>query len=91
MVWWKGNLVLYLKAVKTTQVEKKDWKNHFLIAYRHSTQHSRTGGSPAELLFNRNIQRKLPKLSEVRENVSGFDRDAEMKQKCKDYVKRNAK
>ncbi|KAJ8018643.1 hypothetical protein HOLleu_43268 [Holothuria leucospilota] len=76
-----------LKALKIAQVEGKDWKselNTFLLAYR-STPHSTTGMSPSELLFNRKIRTKLPELSEVRENISVSDRDAEMKQKYKDY------
>ncbi|PIK50919.1 hypothetical protein BSL78_12219 [Apostichopus japonicus] len=84
-----------LKALKIAQVEKKDWRselNHFLMAYR-STPHSTTGVSPAELMFNRKIRTKLPELSGVRENVLVSDRDAEMKQKSKDYsdFKRNAR
>ena len=61
----RQNLSL-LKVIKIAQVEKKDWKREmlkFLLAYR-STPHSMTGVSPAELLFRRKTQTKLPELRE---------------------------
>ena len=82
-----------LKAMRAYQAEGKDWRkelNKFLLAYR-STSHSTTGASPAEMLFNRKLTTKLPDYSdeveECRPSYQGVrDRDAERKQKCKDYV-----
>ncbi len=52
------------KAIPTAVLEKKDWKRSiykFLLNYR-STPHTTTGKTPSELLFNRNIQNKLPEI-----------------------------
>ncbi|XP_031570271.1 uncharacterized protein K02A2.6-like [Actinia tenebrosa] len=86
-----------LKAMKIAKSQGKDWRqeiNAYLLAYR-TTPHSTTGTSPAELMFGRNIHSKIPDIrrynSETYQEVR--DKDAEMKQKNKDYVdvKRHAK
>ena len=51
-----------LKAIRTLQVEKADWRKEidsYLLAYR-STPHTVTGKSPAELMFQRKLKTKLP-------------------------------
>ena len=85
-----------LKAMKIAQAEGKNWKREiysFLLMY-HSTPHSTTGVSPAELLFRRKIRTKLPELdSDFDKDVQLYrDRDAEMKEKGKLYgdMKRSA-
>ncbi|XP_031574959.1 uncharacterized protein K02A2.6-like [Actinia tenebrosa] len=86
-----------LKAMKIAKSQGKDWRqeiNTYLLAYR-TTPHSTTGTSPAELMFGRKIHSKIPDIrrinSETYQEVR--DKDAEMKQKNKDYVdvKRHAK
>ena len=50
------------KAIKLAYCDNKNWKKEiyrFLLNYR-STPHCTTGYSPAELLFNRKINNKLP-------------------------------
>ena len=78
-----------MKALKIAQAEKKDWRmelRKFLAAYR-TTPHSTTGVSPARLLFGREIRSKIPELIHVHpEDSEVRDRDAEMKQKQKDYA-----
>ena len=52
------------KALKTAKIEGRPWKqelNRFLLQYR-TTPHTTTGFPPAELLFNRTVQGKLPVL-----------------------------
>ena len=52
------------KAIRSAHVEDKTLRKHlynFLLNYR-TTPHSTTGFAPAELLFNRNVRNKLPKL-----------------------------
>lgn len=53
-----------LKAIKTLQAEKGNWKKHlneFIFAYR-TTPNSVTGVSPAEMMFRRKLRTKLPYL-----------------------------
>lgn len=67
-----------IKAIRIAVAEGKDWRkelNTFLLAYR-STPHSTTGISPAELLFRRKIQTKLPEMSKsVRSEIEELVRD----------------
>ena len=49
-----------LKRLRIAQVEGRDWRSQmddFFMIYR-STPHSRTGVSPAELLFGRKVRTK---------------------------------
>lgn len=85
-----------LKRLKISQELGKGWKkelSQYLLVY-HSTNHSTTGKSPAELMFGRRIRNKLPHVpmyrlddEEVREN------DLVQKEKGKEYAdgKRKAK
>ena len=53
------------KAVHSAHIEGKTWKKHlhkFLLNYR-TAPHCTTGFAPAQLLFNRNVQNKLPQLA----------------------------
>lgn len=85
-----------LKAMKIAHAQGKDWKrelNKFLLAYR-TTVHITTGVSPAELMFGRVIRSKMPEFREGNSgDLSARDKDAEMKQKGKDYAdqRRHAK
>ena len=52
------------KAIRSAHAEGKQWTKHlhrFLLNYR-TTPHATTGFSPAEVLFNRKIQNKLPQM-----------------------------
>jgi len=57
---------LITKAIKSAYCEQKNWKEiyHFLLNY-WSTMHCSTGYSPAESLFNRKINNKLPQQAPV--------------------------
>ena len=75
--------------------EGKDWQSEmykFLIAYR-STPHEITGESPAKRMFRREIRTKLPEFHEQMcdTDQTARDRDAELKQRGKDYADRNAR
>ena len=65
--------------------------NKFPLAYR-STPHSTTGKSPAELLFRRVLNNKMPELSGLDDEEADIsdqgarDRDTQKKQANKDYV-----
>ena len=64
------------KALKTAKIEGRPWKqelNGFLLQYR-TTPHTTTGVPPAELLFNRTVQGKLPVLQ--KKNVTNRHREA---------------
>ena len=64
------------KALKTAKIEGRPWKqelNRFLLQYR-TTPHTTTGFPPAELLFNRTVQGKLPVLQ--KKNVTNRHREA---------------
>ena len=84
-----------VKLIHTAVADKKDPKRAvqlYLMAYR-ATPHTVTGRSPAELLFNRSIQTKLPRA--LRESQGAEDkeiREKHMKEKEKQkmyYDKRN--
>ena len=65
--------------------------NKFLLAYR-STPHSTTGKSPAELLFRRVLNTKMPELSGLDDEEADIsdqgarDHETQKKQANKDYV-----
>ena len=86
---------ILVKLVHTALVEKRDPRkmvSSYLMAYR-ATPHKVTGRSPAELLFNRSIQTKLPRA--LRESQGAEDkeiREKHMKEKEKQkmyFDKRN--
>ena len=64
----------------------------FLIAYR-STPDEITGESPAKRMFRREIRTKLSEFHEQMcdTDQTARDRDAELKQRGKDYADRNAR
>ena len=78
-----------LKRLRIAQELGKDWRlvlRQYLLTY-HSTNHSVTGKSPAELMFGRKIRSKLPSVpfaelmdEEIR------DRDMVHKEKQKEYI-----
>ena len=78
-----------LKRLQIAVAENKPWRaelRKYLTAYR-SIPHGTTGRSPAELLFNRKIRRKIPDLSiDHAYNHELHNCDAEQKAKTKDYV-----
>jgi hypothetical protein len=77
-----------LKKIKIAQTEKKNWKDEldtYLMMYR-SSLHCVTGTSPLNLKFGRKMGTKIPQVFDC--HMGGFevhDRDAEMKEKGKDY------
>ena len=55
------------KAVRSAHAEGRDWRKflfQFLLNY-WATPHSTTGISPAQLLFNRRINTKLPEIAQT--------------------------
>ena len=78
-----------LKAIKTAQIEKGDWKKEidtYLLAYR-TTPHTVTNMSPAELMFSRKLRTKLPYLPDTETDKIGVeDRDSLEKEKGKQYA-----
>jgi hypothetical protein len=83
-----------LKAMRAAHAEKRNWRtelNKYLLAYR-STPHTTTGKSPAELLYGRSLNTKLPDIGEMGgadDNIhqqQARDRDAEKKQSAADYA-----
>ena len=85
-----------VKLLHTAVANRKDPKRavqSYLMAYR-ATPHTVTGRSPAELLFNRSIQTKLPRA--LRENQDTVDKDLrerhkKEKEKQKTYYDRRNK
>lgn len=76
-----------LKRLRIAQELGKDWRlelRKFLLAY-HSTNHSITGRSPAELMFGRRIRNKLPSIPYCTEEEQVRDRDKLCKEKGKEY------
>ena len=88
-----------LKAMCAAQAEGKQWQQElqkYLLAYR-STPHTTTGVSPAELLYGRKIQTKMPEFEgDEEEKKSGTtdqqarDQDAEKKQRGAEAANRRA-
>ena len=85
------------KAIRSANTEGKNWKRHlsqFLLNYR-ATPHSTTGFAPAELLFGRKIQTKLPQLSSVSDQseiqLKVQQNDDKAKTKMKEYADKNSK
>ena len=82
-----------LKAMRVAQAERKNWRselNKYLLAY-HSTPHTMTGTSPAELLYGWKLSTKLPELADFGDSDEAThpevrDRDAEKKQRGAGYV-----
>lgn len=85
-----------LKRLRIAQELGKDWRvemRQYLLTY-HSTNHSTTGRSPAELMFGRRIRTKLPQVPPSRlEDGEVRERDAVTKEKGRMYTnaKRKAK
>ena len=76
------------KAVRVAQVQKKNWRTElytFLLHYR-ATEHSTTGFTPARLLYNREIKTKLPQVDKPKAPKGLKSRDAQRKQKIKQYA-----
>ena len=74
--------------MQIAQAEGKQWKEEVhknLIAYR-STPHTTTRVKPAELLFGRKIQTKLPEFGKHCVASEVQVRDREMKTKAKLYA-----
>ena len=96
-LWPQGNgqaenfMKPLVKAVKSAHHENKDWKREmfkFLLNYR-ATPHTTTGKSPAELLYNRKIQTKLPQVTVENESLlhqEVKERDERLKKNQKDYA-----
>ena len=84
------------KAVRSANVEGRQWKKdlyRFLLNYR-ATPHTTTGFAPAELLFHRKIQTKLPQLQSltIPPDVSAqvIENDANAKAKMKAHADKRA-
>lgn len=84
-----------LKRLRIAQELGKDWRwelRRYLLTY-HSTNHSMTGRSPAELMFGRKIRNKLPGVPAVEvfdEEVRDRDRVHKENQKAYADKKRSA-
>ena len=82
-----------MKTIRIAQAEGVDWKKEltrYVTKYR-SIDHTNTGKSPAELLFNRKMRGKLPELhNDCRLDPETRGRDAEVKAKTKVYVDKAA-
>jgi hypothetical protein len=81
-----------MKAIRSANVEGTQWKKHlyrFLLNYR-ATPHATTGFAPAELLFNRKIQTKLPQPQSITipsdMNARVVENDAKAKAKMKAHA-----
>ena len=82
-----------MKRIRIAQAEGVNWKKElrrYVTKYR-SIDHTTTGKSPAELLFNRKMRGKLPELhADCRLDLETRDRDAEVKAKTKTYADKAA-
>ena len=82
-----------MKRICIAQAEGVDWKKElrrYVTRYR-SIDHTTTGKSPAELLFNRKMRGKLPELHvDCHLDLETRDRDAEEKAKTKSYADKAA-
>ena len=82
-----------MKRIRIAQAEGVDWKKElrrYVMKYR-SIDHTTTGRSPAELLFNRKMRGKLPELhADCHLDLETRDRDAEVKAKTKAYADKAA-
>ena len=82
-----------MKRIRIAQAEGVDWKKElrrYVTKYRR-IDHTTTGRSPAELLFNRKMRGKLPELhADCRLDLETQDRDAEVKAKTKAYADKAA-
>ncbi|XP_062541582.1 uncharacterized protein K02A2.6-like [Armigeres subalbatus] len=78
-----------LKRLRIAQELGKEWRTElrkYLLTY-HSTSHSTTGKSPAELMFGRKIRCKLPVIPPmILEDGEIRDRDRILKEKGKVYA-----
>ena len=77
-----------LRRLKIAHREGKDWRAElatYLLQYR-SLPHPTTGVSPGKLMFNRELRTKMPQLKDHVQVQEVRDRDAESKQKSKDYA-----
>lgn len=77
-----------MKRIRIAQAEGLDWQRElrkYVTTYR-SIEHSTTGRSPAELLFNRKLRGKLPDISTPRDDIEARDTDADRKGKAKEYA-----
>ena len=74
--------------MKASIAQGKSWNqelNAFLLNY-HATPHSSTGTPPATLMFGREIQTSLPRLSSSQQNPNVRKKDADAKEKMKTYA-----
>ncbi|XP_068716243.1 uncharacterized protein [Montipora foliosa] len=82
-----------MKRIRIAQAEGVDWKKElrrYVTKYR-SIDHTTTGKSPDELLFNREMRGKLPELhADCHLDLKTRDRDAEVKAKTKSYADKAA-
>ena len=80
------------KAIRSAHAEGKRWTKHlyrFLLNYR-TTPHSTTGFPPAQLLFNRKVNNKLPQVSST-ENTKLIEKDMKAKSKMKEKADKTRK
>ena len=78
-----------LKRIKIAQIEKRNWKEELgsLLIMYSTTPHSKTGVSPAELLFRRKLRTHIPGIEEFPvDDQEVRDRDREAKEKGKLYA-----
>lgn len=82
-----------MKRNRIAQAEGVDWKKEFrryVTKYR-SIDHTTTGKSPAELLFNKNMRGKLPELRvDCRVDLETRDINTEVRAKIKAYADKAA-
>ncbi|XP_015748661.1 PREDICTED: uncharacterized protein K02A2.6-like [Acropora digitifera] len=82
-----------MKRIRFAQAEGIDWKKELkrYVTRYQSIDHTTTGKSPAELLFNRKMRGKLPELhAHCHLDLETRDRDAEVKAKTKSYADKAA-